>query len=139
MRMNHTNVYDEKTKHFIGPDGHWFLMGQIVRISEFIRFTLFIRTIFDIEGAVHFYLDKDRVPKTFTFKDAKVSHTIVIMDVERHDFFDGSKGIRQEDPDAVAIFPCSMKELIKTFARVSNSSQCFQCGISSPANQSLQR
>ena len=132
-------VSSEKTKHFIAPHGRWFSMGQIVRISEFLRLILFIRTKFDEEVAVHFCLDKDRVPKTFSFQDAKVGHTIVIMDAERHDFFDGSTGIRQEDPDGVAIFSCSMNELIETFARVSNSSPCFPCGLSSPANQSLQQ
>lgn len=132
-------VYYQGTTHFLAPYRHWCLMGQIVRVSGFVRFSLFIRTKFDDEVAVHFYLDNDCVPKTFAFKDAQVGHTAVIMYAERHDFLDGSTGIRQEDPNTVAVFPCSMKELIDTFDRVSKSSQCFQCQTSAPANQSLQR
>ncbi|CAF3521576.1 unnamed protein product [Rotaria sp. Silwood2] len=121
---------------------HWCLMGEIEEVNYFIRPKLTIRTRFDEKVTIHFYLEEDKTPPTFSFNDALIGHTILIMDAEKHDFLDGSIGVRQEYGDLVVIFKCSMQTLIKTFGSMMAPPACFQCEAkpSSPTqNSSLEK
>ncbi|CAF1129670.1 unnamed protein product [Adineta steineri] len=117
----------------------WCLMGEIEEVNYFIRPKITIRTRFDEKVTVHFYLEEDDNPLTFSFNDALVGHTILIMYAEKHDFADMSTGVRQEEGDLVVIFKCSMQTLIKTFGSMMASPACFQCEAkqSSPTQNSL--
>lgn len=114
----------------VRPIRHWCLMGEIEQVSFFIRPRLVIRTRFDERINIYFYLDKDHPPTTFSFDDAVIGNTIIIMYAEKHDFRDMSTGIRQEVCDSVVIFKCSMQQLIKIFASMmANPPACFQCHV----------
>ena len=101
-------------------------VGPIV-LNVLIRPHLTIRTRFDEKVTVHFYLEEDTTTPSFSFNDASIGHTILIMYAEKHDFRDMSTGVRQEAGDSVVIFTCSMQILIKTFGYMMASSICFQC------------
>ena len=120
------------------PIRHWCLMGEIKGLDYFIRPHLDIRTRFDEEVRIHFYLEEDQTRPSFSFTDAVIGHTILIMYAEKHDFLDGTTGVRQEVGDSVVIFKCSMQTLIKTFGSMMASPICFECGAkpSSPGQNS---
>ncbi|CAF3316313.1 unnamed protein product [Rotaria socialis] len=111
----------------------WCLMGEIENVNYFNRPKLTIRTRFDEKVTVHFYLEEDNNIPTFSFNDALIGHTVLIMYAEKHDFLDMSTGVRQEDGDLVVIFKCSMETLIKTFGSMMAPPGCFQCGAKSPS------
>ncbi|UJR29470.1 hypothetical protein I4U23_010682 [Adineta vaga] len=50
------------------------------------------------------------------------------MYAEKHDFLEGSTGIKQEEGDLLVIFKCPMETLIKTFGSMMAPQACFQCG-----------
>ncbi|CAF1681317.1 unnamed protein product [Rotaria magnacalcarata] len=106
----------------------WCLMGEIEEVDYFIRPKLTIRTRFDEKVKIHFYLEEDNNPLTFSFNDALIGHTMLIMYPEKHDFLDMSIGIRQEFGDLVVIFKCPMQTMIKTFGSMMAPEACFQCG-----------
>jgi hypothetical protein len=110
----------------------WCLMGEIEDVIYITRPVLLIRTRFDEKVKIHFYLEESNTPLTFSFNDALIGHTIVIMYAEKHDFLEMSTGVRQEDGDLVVIFKCSMPTVIKTFGSMMASPACFQCGQELP-------
>ncbi|CAF1143348.1 unnamed protein product [Didymodactylos carnosus] len=116
------------TKGSIKQIRRWCLMGEIEEIYCITRPVLVIRTRFDEKVKVHFYLEGSHTPLTFSFNDAVKGHTILIMYPEKHDFLEGTTGIRQEDGDLVVIFKCPMQTLIKTFGSMTAPQACFQCG-----------
>jgi len=105
----------------------WCLMGEIEKVNYFIRPHFLIRTRFNEKVTISFYLEENDTPRTFSFDDALIGHTILIMYPEKHDFADMTTGIRQEDGDLVVIFKCSMETLIKTFGSMIGSPVCFHC------------
>jgi len=86
---------------------HWCLMGEIEEVSRLFRPHLSIRTRFNENVLVSFYLERHSTPLTFSFDDAVVGHTILIMDAEKQGFI--NTNIEQEFGDLVVIFKCSMQ------------------------------
>ena len=120
--------YYRFTDVLVLPARYWCMMGEIEEVNLFIRPRIVIRTRFNETFPIAFYLDRDQHPTTFSFHDAVVGHVMVILYPAKHDFLDMTTGIRQEDPDTVVIFKCSMQELIKIFASMMmNPPVCFQC------------
>jgi hypothetical protein len=114
------------------PIRHWCVMGEIEEINYCSRPHLMVRTRFDEKVTIHFDLEEDTAIPSFSFDDALVGHTILIMYAEKHDFRDMSTGVQQEAGDSVVIFKCGMQTLIKTFGSMMAPPACFQCD----ANQS---
>lgn len=115
---------------------HWCFMGEIEEAGYLPRFHLSIRTRFNEKVKVIFDLEQSNIPHTFSFNDASIGHTILIMDTDKYDLFGMSTGIRQVDGDLVVILKCSMQTLMKTFGSMMDSPACFQCGATtSSANQ----
>lgn len=105
---------------------HWCFMGEIEEASYLTRPRLLIRTRFNENVLISFYLEKHLTPPTFSFDDALVGHTILIVDPEKSGF--AKYDIRQEFGDLVVIFKCSMQTLIKTFeSMIASPEACFQC------------
>lgn len=96
---------------------HWCFMGEIEEASHLPCSPISARTRFNEKVKVIFDLDRKNTPRSFSFDDATVGHTVLIMDADKYDLFGMSTGIRQEDGDLVVIFKCSMQTLIKTLGQ----------------------
>ena len=76
------------------PRHHWCLLAEIVEASQFFRVRLVARDKQGGEIVVAFYIDREEAQPYL--RQYRVGDTIAILYAHRHNFLDGSSGIRQE-------------------------------------------
>eukprot|EP00397_Hematodinium_sp_SG-2012_P057228 GEMP01071326.1.p1 GENE.GEMP01071326.1~~GEMP01071326.1.p1 ORF type:complete len:251 (+),score=45.52 GEMP01071326.1:83-835(+) len=133
FRFFNASIYKNDVLH-LGTTRHWCFLGEITHMLTLGRLRLFTRTKFGEEVGVHFHLDSAQLPWLRCLaglmippENISVGNTLAILYAERHQFLDGSVGIRQETVNNVYVFRASLPTLIEeSAARATNA--CFQCG-----------
>ncbi|KAJ7752415.1 hypothetical protein DFH07DRAFT_521031 [Mycena maculata] len=114
------------------PSHHWCYLGEIM-VDESSPFCV-VLGVKDKDGEyvrVAFYFDDNN---SFDYKSVKIGSTIAVMYAEKHNFLDGSYGLRLEHPKFVKIFPCKLETLlrinddIESETPVDCSQKCKACG-----------
>ena len=112
------------------PAGVWFFMAEIKddRLSQMN--TLRNRTVVQdrngIECVIAFYPEDG----TFDYKTLKKGSTVFVTNGLRHEFLDGSAGLRIEELDTITVAPCSLSDLLQ-LSNVYHSrryTRCWYCG-----------
>ncbi|KAJ7123853.1 hypothetical protein C8R43DRAFT_42000 [Mycena crocata] len=114
------------------PHHHWCFLGEIVKDEDaVVRLILGVKDSAGEYIRVAFYFDNDA---EFDYRSVKLGSTIAVMYAERHNFLDGSYGLRLEHPKFVKIFPCGLETLlrinddIESETPVDSAQKCKGCG-----------
>lgn len=113
------------------PACTWFFVAEITNDEcsqiPFLRNQVSVR---DRDGRcdipIYFYPEEGY----FDFKLLKNGYTILVVNGQKHNFLDGSVGLRIEALDTVSVAPCSMDNLLrlsKTYHQFKDS-KCWSCG-----------
>ena len=79
---------------------HWCFLGEIVENESVGRVILRVKDKDGQHILVAFYFDNDA---SFDGKGVKTGHTIAVLYGEKHNFLDGSYGLRLEHPKFVKV------------------------------------
>lgn len=120
------------------PVRHWCLVGEIHDVTCFVRPRASIRTKFGENVQVHFYLESgEGKPPFFDWSELKPGHTMCILYPYIHNFMDMTRGIRQEDPHTVIVFPAdftTLKNTCEALVVAETIQQCAYCHVVERAN-----
>ena len=113
------------------PIRHWGLVGEIVEVNFFIRPRVTIKTQYGETVLVNFHLETPS-PSFFTWDDLKPKRTLAILYAQNRTFMDMNKGVRQESPRTVMVFPCPLDSFMDEFQGYisveKKAKACFYCG-----------
>ena len=80
---------------------HWCLLAEITSVEIFVRLRLECKDKSGNEFIIAFYLENgDKPPNTSQYK---VGRTIAILYAHKHTFLDKTRGVRQDNMDAVQV------------------------------------
>lgn len=100
-----SSVFYEYNSDILGPDynattlgqkRHWCLLGEITHVMQIGRIRVEVRDRTGQVFPVAFYLDTGPPLDVRTFK---VGYTIAVLYAKRHQFLDGTIGVREEELD----------------------------------------
>jgi hypothetical protein len=113
------------------PSCTWFFMAEITddgtaQIS-FLRNKIDVRDRAGQEYLVAFYPEDGYLD----FKTLKKGSTILVTSAQKHDFMDGSSGLRIEHLDSVSVIPCNMSDLmiLSKLYHENKYTKCWCCGM----------
>ena len=120
-------------RNFMGmfnPACTWFFMAEItndeVAQIPFLRNRVEVRDRAGGACPIYFYPEGGY----FDFKTLKTGRTILVTNGQKHNFMDGSIGLRIEQLDAVSVVPCSMSDLmlLSNDYHEKKDTKCWCCG-----------
>jgi len=123
------HVLDPYT-HSISPRRHWCLIAEITQLSKFLRLSIYAKDREGREFPIHVH-NEDRGVGMARY--CQEGYTIVLMYAERHNFADGTVGIRLEEGASVKVLPYSMATLLSAndrYFRAEGKTACDCCGAS---------
>lgn len=125
---------------FMIPACTWYFLGEITNDMTsqctFLRNRVLVR---DRRGqnniTIAFYPESG----SFDFKTLKKGHTVRVWCARKHEFMDGSVGLRIEELNTIKVMPCSLNDLfaMSTFcSETSTTNSCWRCGKKSTKSSS---
>ena len=114
----------------ISPRRHWCLIAEITTLSKFLRLSIYAKDRDGNEFPIHVHTSDRGVGMS---KYCQEGHTIVLMYAERHNFADGTVGIRLEEGASVKVLPYSVATLMAAndrYFEAEGKTACDCCGAS---------
>ena len=125
----------------LNPGCTWFFMAEITNDREsqipILRNRVDVRDRAGQQSIPIFFYPEDGV---FDFKTLKNGRTILVTNGQKHNFLDGSIGLRIEHLDMVSVVRCSMIELqqLSKVYHERNNAKCWWCDASPSTTTSVE-
>ena len=132
--------WKENDDGLVQPACSWFFIGEIVRDEasqvSFLRHTIEVQ---DRAGRDHIMIAFYPESGHFDYRALKKGSTILVADAQRHDFMDGSSGLRIEDLNTVSVAPCGMSDLLllSKLYHERKDTKCWCCGLEDTSSASV--
>ena len=124
--LPHEYDADDRYYDFSGGIGrplrHWCCYGEVKEAVFFGRMRVHLETRFGEQVPVMFHLEGAVTPTYFQWSDIKENQsTMCILRPYAHDFMDMTRGIRQESPNTVMVFPATQVVLCQEVDRLTRA------------------